>query len=126
MKGHLCLAMIGVLLPLSSGADMILHSKCTVSPGKTLASVESVFVEWRELFEKRGFGDYKIRLLIPHAAGDTDQSTFWIEGSSPNFERYGKAWEWWYTAPAAAAARASMQEVFTCGTANLFRASPSR
>ena len=126
MRRHICFAMIAVLLPLSAGADMILHSKCTVSPGKTLASVEAVFVEWQALFEKEGFGDYKIRLLIPHAADDTQLSTFWIEGSSPNFERYGKAWDWWYTAPEATAARASMQEVFTCGTATLFRTGSSR
>jgi hypothetical protein len=113
------------MLPLSSNAEMLLHSKCEVSPGKTLASVEKVFVEWRELFEKHGFGDYKIRLLIPHAVGGTEPSTFWIEGSSPSFERYGKAWGWWYTAPEAASARASMQEVFTCGTARLFRANPT-
>ena len=125
MRRAICLAMIAILLPLSAGADLILPSKCAVSPGKTLASVEAVFLEWRALFEKEGFGDYKIRLLIPHAGGDTQRSTFWIESSSPNFERYGKAWEWWYTAPDAAAARASMREVFTCETAKLFRAGPS-
>jgi hypothetical protein len=104
---------------------MLLHTRCEVSPGRPFSSVEAVLVEWRELFEKHGFGDYKIRLLIPHAVGGTEDFTFWIEGSSPTFERYGKAWEWWYTAREAASARASMQEVFTCGTARLFRVNPS-
>ena len=65
MKRHICLAIITVLLPLSSGAEMLLHSKCAVSPGRTFASVEAVLVEWRELLEKHGYGDYKIRLLMP-------------------------------------------------------------
>ena len=125
MRKHLCLALIAALLPLSAAAEMVLYSKCTVNPGRTLGSVEAVFAEWRELFEKEGFGDYKLRLLIPHAAPDIRGTTFWIEGSAPDFERYGKAWEWWYADPEAAAANASMQEVFTCETAQLFRTGPS-
>jgi hypothetical protein len=125
VKRFICLAVIAALLPLSAGAEVILRSKCNLNPGKTLASVEAVFVEWRKLFEKEGFADYRIRLLIPHATPDTRATTFWIEGSSPDFERYGKAWDWWYKAPAAAAAGASMAEVFKCETTEVFRAGPS-
>ena len=125
MRRHFCLAVIALLLPLPASAGVILRSKCSLNPGKTLASVESVFVEWRKLFEEEGFGDYRVRLLIPHAAPDSRGTTFWIEGSSPDFERYGKAWDWWYKAPAAAAVGASMAEVFKCETTEVFRAGPS-
>jgi hypothetical protein len=83
--------------------------------------VESVFRDWRKLFEEEGFGDHRIRLLVPHAASETEGGSFWLEFSSPNFTRYGMAWEWWYTNPKAAAASASMEEVFTCRAAELFR-----
>jgi hypothetical protein len=125
VKRRICLTVIAALLPLSAGAEVILRSKCNLNPGKTLASVEAVFVQWRELFEKEGFGGYRIRLLIPHAAPDTRGTTFYIEGSSPDFERYGKAWRWWYSSPVAAAAGASMAEVFKCESAELFRTGPS-
>lgn len=124
MKRSICLAVIAVLLPLSAGAEVILRSKCSLNPGRTLASVNEVFAEWRELFEKEGFGDYKIRLLIPHAAADARGSVFWIEGTSPDFERYGKAWKWWYSSPLAAAAGASMAEVFQCESTEVFRTGP--
>ena len=125
MRRHFCLAVIALLLPLPASAGVILRSKCSLNPGKTLASVESVFVEWRKLFEEEGFGDYRVRLLIPHAAADSRGTTFWIEGSSPNFERYGKAWQWWYTSPVAVAASASMAEVFKCESTEVFRTGPA-
>ena len=92
MRRHICLAFIAILLPLPASAEVILRSKCSLNPGKTFASVEAVFVDWRKLFEEEGFGDYRVRLLIPHAAPEARAGVFWIEGSSPNFERYGKAW----------------------------------
>ena len=125
MRRQICLAAIAILLPLPASAEVILRSKCSLNPGKTLASVESVFVEWRKLFEEEGFGDYRVRLLIPHAAPDSRGTTFWIEGSSPDFERYGKAWQWWYTSPVAASAGASMAEVFTCESSEVFRTGPA-
>jgi len=125
MRRHFCLAVIALLLPLPASAGVILRSKCSLNPGKTLASVETVFVEWRKLFEEEGFGDYRVRLLIPHAAADSRGTTFWIEGSSPNFERYGKAWQWWYSSPVAAAAGASMAEVFKCESTEVFRTGPA-
>ena len=125
MRRHFCFAVIALLLPLPASAGVILRSKCSLNPGKTLASVETVFVEWRKLFEEEGFGDYRVRLLIPHAAPDSRGTTFWVEGSSPNFERYGKAWQWWYTSPVAAAAGASMAEVFKCESTEVFRTGPA-
>ena len=125
MRRQICLAAIAILLPLPASADVILRSKCNLNPGKTFASVEAVFVEWRKLFTEEGFGDYRVRLLIPHAAPDARAGTFWIEGSSPDFERYGKAWKWWYTSPVAAAAGASMAEVFACESTEVFRTSPA-
>ena len=125
MRRHICLAVIALLLPLPASAGVVLRSKCNLNPGKTLASVENVFVEWRKLFEKEGFGDYRIRLLIPHAAPDSRGTTCWIEGTSPNFERYGKAWHWWYSSPVAAAAGASMAEVFKCESTEVFRTGPT-
>ena len=125
MRRRLCLAAIAMLLPLPASAEVILRSKCNLNPGKTFASVEAVFVEWRKLFSKEGFGDYKVRLLIPHAASDSRAGAFWIEGTSPDFERYGKAWEWWYTSPLAAAAGASMAEVFSCESTEVFRTGPT-
>ena len=125
MRRHICLAFIAILLPLPASAEVILRSKCSLNPGKTSASVEAVFVEWRKLFEEEGFGDYRVRLLIPHAAPEARAGVFWIEGSSPNIERYGKAWHWWYTSPVAAAANASMMEVFTCDSTEVFRTGPS-
>ena len=124
MKRRFCLAVIALLLPLPASAEVVLLSKCSLNPGKTLASVEAVFVEWRKLFEEEGFGDYRVRLLIPHAAPDSRGTTFWIEGSSPDFERYGKLWNWWYSSPVAAAAGASMAEVFECENTEVFRAGP--
>ena len=121
MRKYVCLAAIAALLPLPAGAEMIRFSRCTVNPGKTMASVKDVFKDWRELFEKEGFGDHSIRLLVPHAGSETTDDTFWIEFTSPNFTRYGMAWDWWYTDPDAAAASASMEEVFKCETAELFR-----
>jgi hypothetical protein len=125
MRRHICLVVIAILLPLPAGAEVILRSKCSLNPGKTFASVEAVFTEWRKLFEEEGFGDYRVRLLIPHAAAEARAGVFWIEGSSPDFERYGKAWHWWYTSPVAAAANASMMEVFTCDSTEVFRTGPS-
>jgi len=125
MRRQICLAVIAILLPLPASAEVIMRSKCKLNPGKTFDSVEAVFVEWRKLFTEEGFGDYKVRLLIPHAAADTRQGAFWIEGSSPGFERYGKAWAWWYTSPVAAAAGASMAEVFACESTEVFRTSPA-
>ena len=124
MRRQICLAAIAILLPLPASAEVILRSKCKLKSGKTFSSVEAVFVEWRKLFIEEGFGDYRVRLLIPHAAPDARAGAFWIEGSSPNFERYGKAWEWWYTSPVAAAAGASMAEVFRCESTEVFRTSP--
>lgn len=121
MKRYLCVAVIAALIPLSAGAEMIRLSRCTVNPGKTLTAVQTVFEKWRELLEKEGFGDHGIRLLVPHAGSETAGDTFWIEFSSPDFTRYGMVWEWWYTDPDAAAAAASMEEVFGCETAGLFR-----
>jgi hypothetical protein len=103
---------------------VVLRSKCNLNPGKTLSSVKEVFVEWRELFREEGFGDYRIRLLIPHASPDAREGVFWIEGSAPDFERYGKAWKWWYSSPVAAAAGASMAEVFKCESTEVFRTGP--
>lgn len=124
MRLRICLIVIAVLLPLPAGAEVLMRSKCSLNPGRTLESVESVFVEWRKLFEEEGFGDYRVRLLIPHAASDTAIATFWIEGVSPNFERYGKAWAFWYRSPVAAAASASMSEVFRCENTEVFRTGP--
>jgi hypothetical protein len=121
MRKHICLAVIAVLLPLSAGAEMIRLSKCTLNPGRTLGSVESVFQKWRELFEKEGFGDHRVRVLVQHAGTGIENDTFWLEFSSPDFERYGMAWEWWYTSPKAAAASTSMAEVFSCDTTEVFR-----
>ncbi len=125
MRRHICLAVIAILLPLPASAEVILRSKCNLNSGKTFASVEAVFVEWRKLFTEEGFGDYRVRLLIPHAAPDAREGVFWIEGSSPDFERYGKAWAWWYTSPVAAAAGASMAEVFKCESTEVYRIGPT-
>jgi hypothetical protein len=124
MRRCIGLAVIALLLPLPAGAEVILRSKCSLNPGKTLASVEEVFVDWRKLFEKEGLSDYRLRLLIPHAAADARGTTFWLEGTWPDFDRYGKAWAWWYSATRAAGAAASMAEVFTCESTEVFRAGP--
>ena len=125
MKKHVFVALMAALFPLSASADVLDYSKCTVNPGKTMADVEAAFTAWRTVSKDAGFGDYKIRLLIPHADTDTQQTTFWLEGSSPNFERYGKAYEWWYTNPDAAKSNASLQQAFSCESQVVFRSGAS-
>ena len=57
-------------IPTEASAEVLTYSTCTLNEGKTLADVESVFGDWRTLAETEGFGDYKIRILVPHASSN--------------------------------------------------------
>ncbi len=103
-------------IPTEASAEVLIYSTCTLNEGKTLADVDAVFRDWRTLSETEGFGDYKIRILVPHAASNAAQTTFVLEGSAPDFERYGAAFGWWYSDPDAAASNAAMNQVFSCST----------
>ena len=106
-------------------ADVLTYEKCAVNSGKTLADVEAVFQEWRQVSKKAGFGDYKIRLLVPHADSDVRGTTFWIEGSAPDLERRAKGWTWWYSARDARTVSEAMADVFTCESRSIFRTTAS-
>ena len=115
------IACAGPAVPTGASADVITYSTCTINDGKTIDDVLAAFENWRTIAEKEGYGDYKIRILLPHAAQDASQATFAIEGSAPNFARYGAAFGWWYSDEDAAAANAVMNQAFTCGEQSVWR-----
>jgi hypothetical protein len=108
-----------------ANAEVLTYEKCALNSGKTLDDVEAVFREWRQVSEKAGFGDYKIRLLLPHAFADVGAGSFWIEGSAPNLERYGLGWAWWYSAPEAQPVAEALEKTFTCESRSIFRSAAS-
>ena len=110
----LIIACAGPAAPIEASADVMTYSTCSLNEGKTIEDVVAVFQSWRTLAEKEGYGDYKIRILLPHAAADASPTTFAIEGSAPDFARYGAAWGWWYSDEDAAGSNAAMNQVFTC------------
>ncbi len=125
MMHFIAIVLFCLAVPMFAAADTITYSKCTLNDGQTIADVETVFKSWRALADKEGYKDYKIRILIPHAAADAAASTFWLEGSAPSFERSGAAFDWWYSDSDAAASLAAMNRVFTCGLAEIFRTGSS-
>ena len=120
MRHVIAIGLFCLAVPMFAAADTITYSKCTLNDGKTIADVETVFKSWRALADKEGYKDYKIRILIPHAAADAAASTFWLEGTAPSYARSGAAYDWWYSDSDAAASLASMNRVFTCSLTETF------
>ena len=125
MRHVIAIVLFCLAVPMFAAADTITYSKCALNDGKTLADVDKVFKSWRAVADKDGYKDYKIRILIPHAAVDAAASTFWLEGSAPSFARSGAAFDWWYSDSDAAASLAAMNRVFTCGLQEIFRTGSS-
>lgn len=109
-----------VLLPLQGSADVITYNKCKVNAGKTLADVQAWLKDWRALAKQEGI-DYRIRLLVPHADAQVALTDFFIEGTTPTFESYGKAFHEWYTAPVFAASNAQLTAAATCDAGSTYR-----
>jgi hypothetical protein len=107
-------------LPLQASADVIQYNKCKVNAGKSFADVRAWLNDWRGLVKKEGI-DYRIRLLQPHADSTVAITDFFLEGTTPTFESYGKAYTWWYGAPAAEASNAQLTAAATCDAGSVYR-----
>lgn len=113
-------ALLLILAPLHARADVIQYNQCKLNAGKTMADVQAWLNDWRSLVKKEGI-DYKIRLLLPHADPSVPQADFFIEGTTPTFESYGKAYQWWYTAPSAQSSNAQLTAAATCSAGSAYR-----
>jgi hypothetical protein len=128
MRNVIAIGLFCLAVPMFAAADTITYSKCALNDGKTLTDIDKVFKSWRVAADKDGYKDYKdykLRILIPHAASDTAAGTFWLEGSAPSFARSGAAFDWWYSDSDAAASLAAMNSVFTCESSETFRTGSS-
>lgn len=113
-------ALLLVLAPLHASADVIQYNQCTINDGKTLADVQTWLNDWRGLAKKEGI-DYRIRLLLPHADSQISLTKFFIEGTTPTFESYGKAYQWWYSAPSAQASNTQLTSAASCDAGSVYR-----
>jgi len=107
-------------LPLQAFGDVIQYNRCKVNEGKTLADVRAWLNDWRALVKKEGI-DYRIRLLQPHSDTAIPLTDFFIEGTTPTFESYGKAYQWWYDAPAAQGSNTQLTSAATCDSGSVYR-----
>jgi len=65
--------------------------------------------------------DYKIRLLVGHAApADGMPPNFAIEGRSSTLSSHAAAWEWWYSDAQAAKSGAQIQSIADCGNNSIY------
>jgi len=109
-----------VFAPLSVSAEVLHYSSCTLKDGKTLADAQGWVDDWRPLVKSAG-KDYKIRLLIGHAAqADGMPPNFAIEGRSSTLSSYAAAWEWWYSDAKAAESSAQINSIASCGAASIY------
>ena len=118
MKKYIVLLLL--CLPLQAFGDVIQYNRCKVNAGKTLADVRVWLNDWRALVKKEGI-DYRVRLLQPHADPAIPLTDFFIEGTTSTFESYGKAQEWWYSAPAAQPSRAQLTSAAACDSGSMVR-----
>jgi hypothetical protein len=109
-----------LLAPLHASADVIQYNQCKINAGKTMADVQAWLTDWRSLVKKEGI-DYKIRLLLPHADPQVPLTDFFIEGTTPTFDSYGKAYQWWYNAPSAQPSNARLTSAATCNSGSTYR-----
>ena len=107
-------------LPFQTFAEVIHYSRCEINEGKTIDDVQAWVEDWRALVKKKNI-DYKVRLLIPHAANEVGANEFFIEGGSPTLQSYAQAWEWWYTDPDAAASSDQANAASTCDSGTVYR-----
>ena len=109
-----------VFFPLSVSAEVLHYSLCTLKDGKTLADAQGWVEDWRPMVKSAG-KDYKIRLLIGHAAqADGMPPNFFIEGRSSTLSSHAAAWEWWYSDAQAAKSNAQMESIADCGTNSIY------
>ena len=113
-------ALLLILAPLHAQADVIQYNQCKLNAGKTLADVQAWLNDWRGLAKKEGI-QYKIRLLLPHAEPSLAINDFFIEGTTPTFESYGKAYQWWYAAPSAQSSNAQLTAAASCNAGSAYR-----
>ena len=109
-----------VFVPLSVSAEVLHYSSCTLKDGKTLADAQVWVEDWRPLVKSAG-KDYKIRLLLGHAAqADGMLPNFAIEGRSTTLSSYAAAWEWWYSDDKAAKSNAQLESIADCGASSIY------
>ncbi len=76
--------------------------------------------DWRGLSKKAGI-EYRVRVLLPHADAQLAANEFFTEGGSPTLQSYAKAWDWWYSDPAAAASNSQLTAAATCDSGAVYR-----
>jgi len=85
-----------------ASAETTQMMSCQLQTGKTILDLTAWWDRWRSISDKAGFKDYKVKVGLPHtfsANQGVTPETVWMIHSSPSFDRYGAAWEWWYTSP---------------------------
>lgn len=96
------------------------YSVCKLNDDKTLVDIQQWVEDWRPLVKKAGV-DYKIRILIGHAApAEVMPPNFIIAGSSSTLPSYAKAWDWWHTDAKAGKSNEQLLSAAACGASQVY------
>ena len=119
---NLMVLFLAVLWAQYSTAETVHMLSCELQEGKTAADFVQWHDEWQSVAHDAGFTDHKIKVGVPHAAGsNADPSTMWVIQSAPSLERYGAAWDWWYSSPVGQQMAADFQAICRANVSSMMQ-----